>query len=175
MKEYKCSLDNMARFIPWFILILAIAVTKQLYITMPPFVNRGIPLPYFAPALLIVVFIITYLLKPLSINVYDSNITIHRRVSPVTIPFSDIRAISKVENMGFAFRTFGNGGMFGYTGKYYNAGLGRMTWYCTQRRNYILVEKTDGKKIVFTPDDPDSFMHDLALKHPSLQLFREVQ
>ena len=168
MKEYKCSLDNMARFVPLFIFILAILVTRQLYISMPPFANRGIPLPYFVPVLLIIIFVTTYLLKPLSIVVDDSGITIQRRLNPVTIRFSDIRVISKVENMGFAFRTFGNGGMFGYTGKYYNAGLGRMTWYCTQRKNYILVEKTDGKKIVFTPDDPDSFIRDMALKNPQL-------
>jgi hypothetical protein len=29
-----------------------------------------------------------------------------------------------------------------------------MTWYCTQRKNYLLIEKKDGKKIVITPDQP---------------------
>jgi hypothetical protein len=51
-------------------------------------------------------------------------------------------------------RTFGNGGLFGYTGKYYNSRFGKMTWYCTQRKNYVLLILSDKKKIVITPDNP---------------------
>ena len=70
--------------------------------------------------------------------------------------------------MRFAIRTFGNGGVFGYTGYFYKKGIGSMLWYCTQRANYILIEKTNGKKIVITPDDADGFMKDIGNAHQSL-------
>ncbi len=86
--------------------------------------------------------------------------------------FNDIKTIRKVDssNMKYSIRTMGNGGLWGYTGKYYNRKLGSMTFYCSQRANYILVELTTGKKIIITPDEPDALIAELKLQHPSFTI-----
>jgi hypothetical protein len=62
-------------------------------------------------------------------------------------------AVSK-EDMRWTARTFGNGGLFGYYGKFWNKKFGTMTWYATKLNNYILIKTHEGKKIVLTPDNP---------------------
>ncbi len=57
------------------------------------------------------------------------------------------------ESMRWTIRTFGNGGLFGYTGKFYNNTYGNMTWYATRRNNYTILVTVDEEKIVLTPDD----------------------
>ena len=49
-------------------------------------------------------------------------------------------------------RTFGVGGLFGIYGKFYTNGLGNITVFGTQSKNYILI-RTNSQKIVITPDD----------------------
>lgn len=55
--------------------------------------------------------------------------------------------------MKWTIRTFGNGGLFGYFGKFYNAAFGKMTWYATRRNNYLVLSTSENGKIVLTPDN----------------------
>jgi hypothetical protein len=54
------------------------------------------------------------------------------------------------------------GGLFGYYGNFVNFSLGRMTWYATRRDKPVLVKTTDNRKIIVTPDDPDTFVNELS-------------
>jgi len=167
MKRYACSLDATARYIPWLIVALAI------FIFFTGVSQNGIGnIDFFIsvlPVLILAVLVIAmYLLKPLAITMDENMITIERKIRPVVIPLSDVLSVQRVDSMRYIFRTFGNGGVFGYTGIFYKKGIGSMTWYCTQRKNYVLIEKTNGKKIVITPDEPEEFMKDLEAKYPLL-------
>ena len=169
MKRYPCSLDKFATYTPWFILGLAIyIVAKSLMITQ--YTGPGIiKIPIIVVLVLLPGIVIAmYMLRTHAIIVDEYSITIDRKTRPVVISFSDILYIKRVDTMKYAIRTFGNGGVFGYTGLYYKKGIGSMRWYCTQRKNYILIEKTNNKKIVITPDDPEGFMRDIEAKNPLL-------
>ena len=170
MKEYTCSLDSMAKYGgPGLILaIILLTLVTTLFVSTTTTDNKVIYIQFITPIILIILFIAMYLLKTLSVSVADDSITINRKIKPVVIEFSEIASIRRVDDMKFAMRTFGNGGLFGYTGMYYKKGIGSMTWYCTQRQNYILIEKTGGKKLVVTPDDADGFMQEIAAKHAYL-------
>ena len=169
MKEYKCTLDAAARYmVPGLILLILILITVTQISVGVTFSQRSIPALYIGVIPIVIISIAMFILSPLSVTVDDHSIMIIRRAKPVTIEFSDIAGISKVADMKFALRTFGNGGLFGYTGQYYKKGIGSMTWYCTQRKNYLLIEKTNGKKIVITPDDPDGLIQDIKQTHPYL-------
>lgn len=126
-------------------------------------------LVYIAPVLLITLLIAFYILKPRYITADTSELAIHSITRPVSFPYHTICSVSKVssKDMSGAVRTFGNGGLFGYTGKYYNSRLGKMTWYCTQRKNYILLTLTNNKKIVITPDDPEALLEELRSVAPA--------
>jgi hypothetical protein len=56
--------------------------------------------------------------------------------------------ISK-EQMGFAIRTFGVGGLFGYFGYFSSKNQGSMLWYATQREKFVMIH-LEGNKIVLT-------------------------
>lgn len=60
--------------------------------------------------------------------------------------------IPDIDSMRFTIRTFGNGGLFGYLGLFYNPAYGKMKWYATRRDNYIMLIMQDNTKIVLTPD-----------------------
>ena len=169
--RYQCSLDNIAKYLPWAIIVLMVGTVVTVILGDPSAVSTsGVIAAIAVPILLIVgVMIPMYVLMPVNVLVNDSAIVIERRkTSSVTIPFSEIISIQRIDNMRFAVRTFGNGGMFGYTGKFYKKGIGSMTWYCTQRKNYVLIETINGKKIVITPDNPDGFMKNVEARYPLL-------
>ncbi len=169
MKVYQCSLDKLARIMPMVLVILALSIAIPiLYADITGSGPANLFIAFSGPGIILVLCLAMYRLKIRSITVDDQSITIDRKVKPVTIRFSDITAIRKVDDMKFAIRTFGNGGLFGYTGLFYKKGTGSMTWYCTQRTNYVLIQKTNGNKIVITPDNSDGFVRDIALAHPFL-------
>jgi hypothetical protein len=88
---------------------------------------------------------------------------IHRPLKNKLIPLNDIargRMIEKGE-LKWTIRTFGNGGLFGYTGHFTNRKLGAMRWYATRRNDAVLLQTTEGKKILLTPDEPEAFLQAL--------------
>ena len=105
------------------------------------------------------VFVFCYLYHPASYSINATNVYVHRPVSKLTIPRNEILEFRLVsdEDMKWTIRTFGVGGLFGYFGKFTNTVLGGMTWYATQRRNYVLLVLA-GKRIILTPDKPEEFI-----------------
>ena len=43
-----------------------------------------------------------------------------------------------------------------------------MTWLCSQRKNYVLLETSAGKKIVVTPDERDAMVNELRQRVPTI-------
>ncbi len=59
--------------------------------------------------------------------------------------------------MNGSIRTFGNGGLFGFTGWYRNSTLGSYRAYATTGENAVVLHTDDGP-VVVTPDDPAAFV-----------------
>ena len=85
----------------------------------------------------------------------EENFTIVRPADNKLIKLTDIEdaRVLTTEEMSGIKRTFGNIGLFGYIGLYYNSKIGKMTFYTTRRNNRILILTKKGRKIVITPDD----------------------
>ena len=164
MRSFPSSLDKIATLVPYFLVALALLIAVPEYFNLKQ--GNAVPWEYWlaiAPVCTIILGldIAMYFLKPISVNIEADTIVIDRKVMPVRIGFSAIKEIRTVDNadMRMSIRTFGNGGVFGYTGLYYNRKMGSMRWYCTQRKNYVLIVTTKGKKMIVTPDEPESFMN----------------
>jgi hypothetical protein len=171
MNRNTSSTDTLAGvIIPILVSALAISTGAFSYkaTQTAPSVYAGY-LVLIAPLLLLTLLVAFYLLKPLYITADADALTIHRIVGPVSFPYTIICSISMLsdKDMSGSVRTFGNGGLFGYTGKYYNSRLGKMTWYCTQRKNYVLLILSDNKKIVLTPDNPAGLLMELRKNAPA--------
>jgi hypothetical protein len=155
MIEYKASLDRLT------IVLTSIVFVIILYATFISFkISEGasgyiIIAVKGAPMLAIAALIVSYIYRPIKYVLTSDSFLVIRPIGSKKFPLQDIREARLIEKgeLMVAIRTFGSGGFFGYYGKYYNRKLGYMTWYTTQRRNRILIQMNNGKKIVISPDD----------------------
>lgn len=167
-KYYKASLDKLSIGISVFIFLLfggIAAAQLHHYLNAeeaPSYYPIGFTLVFF-----VIVISVSWLLHPTGYSTNPDRITIHRPLSHVTFHMKDIRKVVAVnkDDMRWTARTFGNGGLFGYYGKFWNKKFGTMTWYATRRENYILLETFQGKKIVLTPDKKELSDELSALLH----------
>lgn len=99
---------------------------------------------------------------PAGYRVDSARVTIKRLMSDVVIARQAIRAVRLFEDAdgeGMS-RTAGNGGLFGYYGKYKSDKLGSHVWYVTDMSKRVVLETTDGV-VVVSPDDPEMFIQAL--------------
>ena len=119
------------------------------------------PGPFYAmPIGLIIIVIVTYGFSPKGYVMEEGEFTILRPFKAKNYPLSDIRSVTAVEkkNLKGSIRTFGVGGLFGYFGLFRNNTYGNMVWYATRRDRFVVIERSNGKTIVITPDDPATFV-----------------
>jgi hypothetical protein len=109
------------------------------------------------------VYIGTYLFRPVSYEVNDNFLIIHRPVNDVSIPRQSLNKVELVdkEKLKHAKGTFKIMGLFGYFGKLDNEQLGSFTMYATRKNKTVLIETTDNQKVVLTPDRPAKFVKQL--------------
>ncbi len=72
-------------------------------------------------------------------------------------------AVYDPQAMNNSLRTWGNGGLFGFTGHFRNQKLGRYEAFATDLKRTVVLTFPN-RKIVLSPDDPDTFVH--RLSHP---------
>ena len=140
-------------------LFVMIAILMLFFPKLISIDNQGINELFFISPILIIVSIICFILKPSHYILEEDAIIIHRMFNDIKILHSDIIKVELVpaEKLKWSIRTFGVGGLFGYFGKFYNRNIGSMTWYATQRENFVLI-KTSKNNIIITPDDAENFV-----------------
>lgn len=161
-KEYKATLGMASRIITSLVIIFFIG---QIFF----FAHKNSVEPRkewaFAAAFMILLLllpVITYLYRPKAYMLDGQNFYISRIAGSFRIPLSVITTVQQIPNsdLRFSIRTFGNGGLFGYTGYFRNSKLGKMRWFVSQRKNYVLIETNDGAKFVVSPDEPGQLLVD---------------
>lgn len=127
----------------------------------------GHALPAYTVAALLLVYAISYVFMVRKYSVTDDSLVVCRPFGiRTTIPKSDITSVQVLPKgaIGNALRIFGVGGLFGYSGKFYNSKYGTMTWYRTRTDKTVLITTLKNKKIVLSPDDPEAFAQALQKK-----------
>lgn len=161
---FKASLDALAKNLS---IALAVLFGSMIVFHLSQIENTGKMASLFIIALLLIIFLSSYLFRPQGYFITDNALIIKRSVSPVTIDRASILSAKQLNDnsLSGSIRLFGVGGLFGYFGKFSNRKLGKMTWYATHRnRNIVLVITTDQKKIIVTPDEPAAFLQVLQNK-----------
>ena len=154
--RFNASLDKLSKLVTAIIAITSLVLIVVGVIKM----QEDAQMLIFPISLLSVTLFITFLYAPLGYEINPQNISIIRRVNSFVIPRSEILSIEPLsdDEMGRAWRLFGNGGMFGYTGWFSSSKQGRMRWFVSQRKNYIAITLQNHKKYIVSPDDVDGFM-----------------
>lgn len=155
--EYKASLDQTSKIITGLITVLFVIIAGWNFWLMYTDLDS---ITDFSANILSVIAILgiyafCYLFRPVKYVVEKNRLTIKRPLKDHYLELNKIKNayITDKETMKWTIRTFGVGGLFGYYGKFRNKNFGNMTWFATKRHNYVVLETTNNRKIVLTPDD----------------------
>ncbi|MCL5280232.1 MAG: PH domain-containing protein [Planctomycetes bacterium] len=87
-------------------------------------------------------------------------IVVGRLGSPLMIPYEGIREVRRThrQEIGFAWRVFGSAGFLGWFGLFRSRRLGEFRACATNRRDLVLITRTNGAKMVISPHLPDAFL-----------------
>lgn len=153
---FKASIDTLARIITIGTGILLIAAFFVIYLT------TGFEFWYLL-LLLIATFGIAYLYRPLDYSVEKNTLSIKRPINTILIDLHDIKKVTALTDtdLGMAIRLFASGGFCGYYGFFYSFKLGKMWWYVTQRKNYVLIQTTNGAQYLLSPNEPQDLINAL--------------
>jgi len=155
--EYKASFDTLTKVLTLGVIILFAFIgqksVKALLVaqgdTTTIFIHSGVLL------FLLATLVGSYLYSTQNYLIDNNELVIKRPISERRISIADIAEIRLVGegDMTGTIRTFGNGGLFGYYGKYHNKTFGSMTLYTTQKTNRVFIRTKSGSKIIISPDD----------------------
>ena len=76
------------------------------------------------------------------------------------IPYTEIKRVERVLDLGSTIRTGGIGGTFGFTGNYSSSKIGPFKGYITNQSKLVLIETTEGKYVI-SPAEPEKFIEAL--------------
>ena len=158
---YKASLDKTAIIITISVTILfAIIIGGQYSIIK----DAGGAVPIYTTTACLLMYFLAFAFRPIHYTITSDELIVNRPLLNVYIKRADIRRVELIEKKKIknCIRIFCMGGLFGYYGNFVNFSLGRMTWYATRRDKPVLVKTTDNRKIIVTPDDPDTFVNELS-------------
>jgi cytochrome c biogenesis factor len=125
------------------------------------FSNISTPAPFYVmPLAFIIMLLFTYGFSPKGYSLQDGQLVIYRPFRNKFYGTESIQTVSIVakEELKWSMRVFGVGGLFGYFGLFRNSRYGTMIWYASRRDQFVVIERSNGKTIVLTPDDPNSFV-----------------
>jgi len=89
----------------------------------------------------------------------DECIEVRRLGWRTVLPLAGLVAVSgEPEGLQGSVRLFGNGGLFGITGWFWNRRIGRFRAYATDPGRAVLLRYRDGRKVVLTPHDVQHFI-----------------
>ena len=159
MNKYKCSLDLYAQLkrLAFIVPLLYILIFQSIGLFVAAFIFCAI----------------LYLATPSNIKVDNDVMDIEGSIRSLeTINFADITSIKAVAGMGYNFKGTAYGAQnfltsFAHTGSRYNSFIGDAKWYCSQLKNYVIIE-TEKNKFVISPDDPTALIADIKRRHPSI-------
>jgi len=119
-------------------------------------------LPLWRAAMVGVPLVVLLSALPFMVRGYvltDQHIEVRRLGWRTTLPLAGLVAVSGVpEGLRGSVRLFGNGGLFGITGWFWNRRIGRFRAYATDPGRVVLLRYRDGRKVVLTPHDVQHFI-----------------
>jgi hypothetical protein len=159
--KFAASLDKTAIVLTVLVSILFASIIGGQYAFIS---DAGRALPIYTTVGCLAIYGLAFAFRPAGYVVTGEEVLVSRPLLDVHIKRADIQRVVALpaRDLSASVRLFGVGGLFGYYGKYANHLLGRTTWYATRRDTPVLLETTDDKKYILTPNDPSGFVRALA-------------
>lgn len=155
LKKYTASADKQVKIITALVIVLFTVVLGKEFFN-PHIFKKTLTFPVLIPVILMPsIILVTYIFTPLEYQLTQSELIIKRPLRNIKYKLSDIKSIHVYQGSSFlkgAIRTFGNGGLFGYTGWFSLSGYGDAILYAKRKDQAILL-LINKRTIVITPDD----------------------
>jgi hypothetical protein len=101
----------------------------------------------------------TYAFSPRGYSVVDGQILVHHVGWATRFDLDNLRSVKTAPGvMRGSIRSFGNGGLFGFYGRFRNSTLGSYRAYATNNDNAVVLDVEGTGYVVLTPDAPDAFV-----------------
>jgi hypothetical protein len=89
----------------------------------------------------------------------ETDIEVRRLGWSTLLPLAGLAAVTgEPEGLRGSLRLFGNGGLFGISGWFWNRRMGRFRAYATDPGRAVLLRYRDGRKVLVTPHDVQHFI-----------------
>ncbi len=122
------------------------------------------PIRLFGPVLLIG----TSLFTVRNYEIRDRALWVQRLLWKTRIPLDSLSAVEfRPGPFGWAWRTCGNGGLFSFSGWYYQKPLGSFRALATRLNDAVILKFNDRHPIVITPEEPELFVQHLRKEPPN--------
>lgn len=119
-------------------------------------------LPVWRAAMVGVPLVVLLAALPFMVRGYvltERHIEVRRLGWSTVLPLAGLVAVTgEPQGLSGSLRLFGNGGLFGITGWFWNRRFGRFRAYATDPCRVVLLRYRDGKKVVVTPHDVQHFI-----------------
>lgn len=155
MQRFQASLGRKVVIITGFVAAVLVIVSASA-IASQPGMNQAAQLALIIlPAAALGLGL---LFRVWSYDLHEDHIHIRRIAFPVRLPIDQFRSVARApELMDQSLRAFGNGGLFGFYGRFWKPGFGKFQAYVTDPRNTIAL-KSDTKMVALSPDQPRDFV-----------------
>lgn len=112
-----------------------------------------------ATGMAILVIFLSYAYSPRGYTLSERVLTVNRLIGNVRIGLDHLQEVraTAAGDMRWRLPMWGSGGLFGYYGLYHTAGLGKCTWYVTDRSKCVVVI-TREKTVVLSPGDVEGLV-----------------
>jgi hypothetical protein len=167
MKErFETQMDNTVKIITALVhlLVFAMLITG---ILIDGFSTDRVLVLLF----LVLAFGLAYVLRPFEYWVDEEYITIHKNVLPKKIAITDVASIESIAfaDLKIRLRLFGSGGLWGWYGIFWSAKYKKISLFCTEKKNTVLICTKDNKYYVLSPKESIAFGHKIQLIKTSNQ------
>ena len=156
--DYRATMGRATIAITVFSSILLLGISFYLLVSEPQVLSSLAALALIVPPLILFV---CYLYQVSSYHLDSKNIVIKRFAPNFYIPVSSIESVEIDNNaMKRSLRIFGNGGLFGFYGRFRNKKYGSYRAFVKDLKKLVVI-KTDKKTIIISPDKPEVFVKKL--------------
>ncbi len=156
--EYTTSFDNFSKGVTIGVILLLGSISYRSFKVLLGFKSldsKSILIHSLVLIIMLSIIIVSYLWSPKKYILSDNQLIINKTTNNIVVDYKYITKVQliKKEEMKGTIRTFGNGGLFGYYGKFHNPTFGNMNFQTTRQNNRVLIETKDNRKIIISPDD----------------------
>lgn len=170
--EFSAPLDAFAKAITIGVslLLLAIPIINYIAARQERSAESALLISLFSLVVCGGILLGAWAYAPRRYEISATGIQIHRPRNTIVIPYGDIQLVRELQpqDMKGTVRTFGNGGLFGFTGRFYNRQLGHFQMQATAWRKGVLVKAQ--KTVIITPHPQPRFLEMLRSYVPASAL-----